>query len=363
MRSVSAYRTRNSTWVTGAVTEASRLLLAVWHPDVLDLRRLSQKLASFSVPGIEPVTAIPRRPCPLHVHGGRLFDHFHTFAAAEVPHGLHVIVLGEHARKCVFRPGHNIDDSAGHVGRLEHAIEVSGGERVWLRRDRDCRISHRDRGGNERHKAEQRMLIGTRDADDANRLVHREGNAANRHVMYGAVVFVRPRRVGKEPRDRDVDFARCFVLTAADLLRDAPRKLIGASRQILGDVIQNLGAQMASRLPPTFPRRVSGLDGVANVLAIPFTDLADDVAVRRQDATCVALVGTRLLPTDEQLGRSVDRRGDGWPFPTVRLRGDAADISPLGLARLHCLRGLYVLPHPLASTLASKPAFSVTAET
>jgi len=65
---------------------------------------------------------------------------------------------------------------------------------------------------------------------------------------------------------------------------------------------------VASCLAPAAVGGVRGLDGVAQVFAVAFADLSKDLAVRRDDSSCVAGIGPCLLATDEELGRAIDRR-------------------------------------------------------
>ena len=67
-----------------------------------------------------------------------------------------------------------------------------------FRRDRDHRVAGGERRGDERHKAKQRRLLGAGDPQDANRLVHGECHAADRDMVHGAVVLVRPRGIAEE---------------------------------------------------------------------------------------------------------------------------------------------------------------------
>src|SRR5687768_54699 len=79
--------------------------LPVGDPDVLDLRSTPQELAPFAGARVEPVATRGRRPGPLHVRRGRELDRLHPGGVAEVPHALHVVVLGQHCGERVLGAG------------------------------------------------------------------------------------------------------------------------------------------------------------------------------------------------------------------------------------------------------------------
>src|SRR5436309_11497454 len=69
-------------------------LLAVRHPDVLHVRRGAQELAAFAIVLRRPIAVVPASPRPLHVRRRRQLHHLHAALRTEVPHRLHVVVLG-----------------------------------------------------------------------------------------------------------------------------------------------------------------------------------------------------------------------------------------------------------------------------
>ena len=93
-----------------------------------------------------------------------------------------------------------------------------------------------------------------RDADDADRLVHRERDAANRHVVHRAVVLVGPRRVGEQPRDATRRPPRASRFDAPVIDVDARRELVAPRVEVLGDVVEDLRAGVPSPSPSPSPR-------------------------------------------------------------------------------------------------------------
>ena len=174
--------------------------------------------------------------------------------------------------------GDDVDHAGGHVRRLEHAVEVGRRERIRLRRNRR-RSCCRSRSPARRARSCRAAgaSSGARDADHADRLVHRDRDAANRHAVHRAVVLVGPRGVGEQPRDRRVDFLlRALRRRTRSSRRCAHANSSRARREILGDVVEDLRAVVSRRARPP-ARRMRRFDGVANVLAI---------ALRATSPTC-----------------------------------------------------------------------------
>src|SRR6266446_4799011 len=119
-------------------------LLAVRNPDVLYFRRAAEELASLTLTCIEPVARARRRPRALHVRGRRELDRLHARGIAEVPHPVHIVVLGEHLCERILRAGDHVDDAVRDVGGLEHCIELSRGDGLRLGRDDDDGVAERD---------------------------------------------------------------------------------------------------------------------------------------------------------------------------------------------------------------------------
>src|SRR4029077_19229969 len=89
-----------------------------------------------------------------------------------------------------------------------------------------------------------------------------------------------PGGIREEPRDTRVHF----------LPPHACGELLGARREILGDEVEDLRAHMPAAASPA-GSGVCRFDRIADILAIPFRDFAEDAAVRAHDLAGVALVG------------------------------------------------------------------------
>ena len=106
------------------------------------------------------------------------------------------------------------------------------------------------------------------------------------------------------------------------------RELVGARREILGDVVEDLRAIVAGRLAPASRRGVRRFDRVADVLAISLADFAEHASVGAGDADGVAGVGARLLAADEQLRRPIDERCAAIRIVELRGAADGARLRP-----------------------------------
>src|SRR2546430_2352338 len=104
---------------------------------------------------------------------------------------------------------------------------------------------------------------------------------------------------------------------------DVARELGRANPEVLGDVVQNLAARVTARLRPP-GRRARRLHRVADVLAIPFTHLAERATPRTDDLASVRRVGSSLLAPDEHLVGAINRgkgeRGRGKASAPPALR-------------------------------------------
>ena len=91
----------------------------------------AQELAALALARVEPVAPVRTRPtCASCSPADASSTAFTPSRRPEVPHRVHVVVLGQRLRERVLRAGHDVDHAAGHVGGLEHLIEVRRGERV-----------------------------------------------------------------------------------------------------------------------------------------------------------------------------------------------------------------------------------------
>src|SRR5690606_32007209 len=115
-RSCASSRSR---WARNAWTS-----LAIRHPDVLHARGVTQELAALGLGGVVPVAALAGvDPRGLQVAHALALDHGAALGGAEVPHGLHGVVLGQHLGELVAHAGDDVDGAGGQVGGLEHLVE------------------------------------------------------------------------------------------------------------------------------------------------------------------------------------------------------------------------------------------------
>ena len=90
---------------------------------------------------VEPVARVAVvDPGALHVARRGVFDRLAAFGGAEVPDGVHVVVLGQHLRQRVLRAGDDVDHACRHVRGFEHLVEIGGaqGVRSATARPRRC---------------------------------------------------------------------------------------------------------------------------------------------------------------------------------------------------------------------------------
>ena len=105
-------------------------LLAVGHPDVLDLRGAGQERAALAF-GAGPVAGGGVfGPGLLEVAGGGARPVAVPPAAPKYQSGGDVVVLGHRVGQRVAVAGDDVDDAARHVGGVEHLVEVAGGQRL-----------------------------------------------------------------------------------------------------------------------------------------------------------------------------------------------------------------------------------------
>src|SRR5689334_10064291 len=90
-------------------------LLAVWHPDILDLACLPEKLSALADSHVHPIAILVGRPGALHVRRRRELHGLHAFRGSAVPHALDVVMLGERLHERVLRPGDDVDDTAWKI--------------------------------------------------------------------------------------------------------------------------------------------------------------------------------------------------------------------------------------------------------
>src|SRR5579859_7038574 len=254
-------------------------------------------------------------PGALHIACRGHFNTAAAFEGAEVPHGVHVVMVGQHLAEGVAVARYNVDHPGWYIGGFQHLVTI--GRAQWrLRRWNDhYRIAHRDCRGNKRDKAEQRVFIRAGHAYHADGFGQGQHRAAQWRAMHNPLVFVGPGRVTEQARYAGLHLAVRVSMARARLLDDAPREFVFARRQVLGDVIENLRARMRRATGPA-TRRVSRLNRVADVLAVALAHLPDHAPLPVVHFAAVTRIGPRLLAADKHLGRAVNR----WKRVTVRAR-------------------------------------------
>ncbi len=201
-------------------------------------------------------------------------------------------------------------------------------------------------------EAEERIVVGADDGDDADRFMNGEGQAADRRRMDAAFELVGPGAIGEEAVDGRFDFASGIGVRYAALIDNAAGELAGADGEILGEIIEHLGAGMLRGGRPAF-RLAGGLDGVAYVLAVAVARLADQVTGGISDFHRIAAVGARLLAADIELGRPIDRRRCRRALRRFYLARDGLLLPGLGLQ---------ILESTLAAAFAAEARFAVAAK-
>src|SRR2546422_4975378 len=335
-----------------ALINGGRVLFAVRNPDVLYFRGTPEELPTFTLPRIEPIAAAGRRPGPFHVRGGGELDRLHAGGVPEVPHPIHVVVLGEHFREGILCPRDHVDHPARDIGGLERRVELGRRERGRLGGHYNYRVAEGDRRCHQRYETEQRKIVRGGDTEHAHRLVHRERDAADRGVVHRAVPLVGPGRVREQPRDAGIHF----------FLSHASREFGGARREVFGDEVENLRTQMTAGAFPSFGG-VRCLDRIAYVLAIALAHLAQDATVRSEDLARVALIRARLLAADEELVGAIYRWEQGGGSRERWLAGSdccACTLLPAPCSLLP--RRLQVLVHTFPSTFSTEPRLAVASE-
>src|SRR6266487_1763022 len=282
-------------------------LFAVRHPDILDLGRGAQELLPFALLGIQPrARAAIVDPRALHIPRRGQFYALRPIGAPEVPHGINIVVLGQHLAQNVALAGDDVDDAGRQVQGLEDLVAVGSTQRRDLRGDDDEGVSHSDCRGDQRDEAKQGIFVGTGDADDADRFRQGQHNAAQWGTVHAPLVLVAPGSVAEQARERHLHLVHSIGVAAARLLHDPARKLISGHGEILGHVVENLRAIMRCTARPA-AGLVRSLDGVTDIFAVPLANLADYATNGIKDAATVSRIGTRLLARDEELGCTVDR--------------------------------------------------------
>src|SRR5690348_11709836 len=132
--------------------------------------------------------------------------------------------------------------------------------------------------------------------------VHGDGDAAHRGIVHAAVEFVGPGRVGKNALDAETDFLGGLFLAHGG--SETTRDFRSTLRKIFGNVIEDLRAIVSRGFGPGF-RFASGLDGVADVLAIAEGRFAEQFAFSSANLDAVAGIRANLFAADVLLHGAV----------------------------------------------------------
>ena len=183
--------------------------------------------------------------------------------------------------------------------------------------------------------------------------------------MHRSVIFVRPGAVREQPRDARLHFTAGVTRVASGHGSQALPELVGALREVLGHVVENLSAVVPARPRPR-GRGMGCLYRVPDVLAIPLRDLGEERARRAQDLPAIALVGTDLLASDEEFVSPINGRERGAGSGSLHGLASRGSLRlrkvPLPAPRSPSQGGLQVFPHALPSALSSKAGFPVAPE-
>src|SRR3989442_3735793 len=166
-----------------ALINGGRVLFAVRNPDVLYFRGTPEELPTFTLPRIEPIAAAGRRQGPFHVRGGGELDRLHAGGVPEVPHPIHVVVLGEHFREGILCPRDHVDHPVRDIGGLEHGVELGRRERVRLGGHDNYRVAEGDRPCDQRYENQHRQNVRGGDPVHAHRLRERERHTTGREPV------------------------------------------------------------------------------------------------------------------------------------------------------------------------------------
>ena len=255
--------------------------------------------------GTEPVTrgAIVD-PAAFEVERAFAFDGSCEVGRGEGPDRIDIHVAGQRFGKVGMGAGEDVHDAGRNVRGFQHLVEIGGGKREGFGSDKDRAVAHGDGRGHEGHQPEKWRVIRAEGTDHAHRFLHRQRDAANGHAMRLPVIFVGPGGIGEEAPDGGVHFLGAGAAAGEGV--DAMGEFIAARRQVLGDVIEDLGAQVAGGGGPAFGGP-GGLDGVADILAVGDRGLPEERAVAPMDVLGIATIGAGLFAADIELGGAVER--------------------------------------------------------
>src|SRR5215472_12857229 len=145
-------------------------------------------------------------PGALHVAGGGEFDTLAAFSRTKVPHGFHVVMIGQYLAERVAFAGYDVYDTSRQVRGFQDLIAVYGAQWRLLRRDGDDGVPHGDGRSNQGDEAQKWVLTGAGHANNAYRFFHRQHDTTQGRAMHDALVFVSPGGIGEEPGDGHLHF-------------------------------------------------------------------------------------------------------------------------------------------------------------
>src|SRR5437773_5433116 len=280
--------------------------LPIRHPNIFYLDGMLKEPAAFALLYVKPVNgAALVSEDLLEISNRERLRGCGAGFVGKAPDGIDVVVFGERLQKLALVTSNDIHCAAGQIAGVEKLIQIAGDQRIGFRRDRNRGIAHRDHRHYERQKSEQRCFIWTDDRDGPDRFVHCDGDIAERRVMHRALKLVSPGSVGKDALDSGVHFGRSLSLS--NRRRESARDLITPLRKVLRHVIKNLCAIVGCPLTPTrsFTRR---LNCITNVFSVAQRHFAEQPSIPVAHFHAVAGIRARLLASDVELHRSVNRR-------------------------------------------------------
>src|SRR5213082_2678535 len=111
---------------------------SVGNPDVLDLHGVVEEPAAFALPCVEPVDrASFIRENLLQVSNRQRFRRCGPGFIGEAPNRIYVVVLRERLQKLVRAARDDIHHATRQVAGLTNLTQITGNERIFLRRNRN----------------------------------------------------------------------------------------------------------------------------------------------------------------------------------------------------------------------------------
>src|SRR5438132_4546368 len=280
--------------------------LPIRHPNIFYLDGMLKEPAAFALLYVKPVNGAALVSEDLLEISNR--ERLRCCGAGfirKAPDGIHVVVFGERLQKLRLVSGDDVHGSARQIAGIKKLVEIAGNQRISLGRNHDRGISHREHRHDERQKPEQRRTIRTNNRDSANRLVHSNRDIAEWRIVHCTIKLVRPSGVREDALNSEIHFGGSLSLS--NRRRESARDLITPLRKVLRHVIKNLCAIVGCPLTPTrsFTRR---LNCITNVFSVAQRHFAEQPSIPVAHFHAVAGIRARLLASDVELHRSVNRR-------------------------------------------------------